>query len=310
MGCCASQPEGPVQLTLHAGKVRSSAGECTAGQVEVCASSGLARPEVVSSGAEGQNSEGPIGSSPFPLLHRGTGLLALATQGQPSDGRAKQIQVGPQGIATGELGTSSSSSPGSTGLNTPETSSANASQANSSDSLGSGAIPEEPRSSQVLASPTAQQDSPATRRSTPAMLAQPRPRAQLPQRLDLRHSLAARMMSNSMQGLSMTEQQATSFIMLQYRDLRPEDFELLCNLDEGVPRRGTAPRSLVQSFPRMKACDCDVTECRVCLQSVSPQDQILRLPCQHGFHEECITKWACEYRGDCPLCGKSLVPSD
>lgn len=280
MGCCASQPEGPVQLTLHAGKVRSSAGDCAAGQAEVCVSSGLARQEVVSSGAAGENSEGQVGSSPFLLLHRGAGL-ALATQGQPSDGRAKQIQVGPQG------------------LHTPETSSVNESQGNSSsDSLGSGTIPEEPRSSQVLASHTAQQDSPATRRSTPAMLAQPRPRAQLPQRLDLRHRL------------SMTEQQATSFIMLQYRDLRPEDFELLCNLDEGVPRRGTACRSVVQSFPKMKACDCDVTECRVCLQSVSPQDQILRLPCQHGFHEECITKWACEYRGDCPLCGKSLVPSD
>jgi len=109
-----------------------------------------------------------------------------------------------------------------------------------------------------------------------------------------------------MGSLALNESQATSFVMLQYRDLRPEDFELLCNLDESVPRRGTVSPSRIASFPVRKACDCHVTECRVCLEALGPNEDVLVLPCGHGFHPHCITKWACEFRGDCPLCGKSV----
>lgn len=142
------------------------------------------------------------------------------------------------------------------------------------------------------AAPVASQDSPV-RASGPSTPSQP-------SRVDFRQSLVARM-----NHMAISEHQATRFIMLQYRDLRPEDFELLCNLDETLPRRGTADERLLQVLPR--GVPQHATECRVCLEPVAPTDTLLMLPCQHEFHPACITKWACEYRGDCPLCGKSLL---
>lgn len=137
------------------------------------------------------------------------------------------------------------------------------------------------------------QDSPC-RRSGPSTPSQPS------LRMDFRQSLVARI-----NNMAISEHQATSFIMLQYRDLRPEDFELLCNLDETLPRRGMAEERLLQMMPRV--LPQNATECRVCLECVAPNEKLLMLPCGHEFHPECITKWACEYRGDCPLCGESLL---
>jgi len=90
--------------------------------------------------------------------------------------------------------------------------------------------------------------------------------------------------------------------MLQYRDLRPEDFDLLSKLDEGVPRRGTAPPGLVERLPRMRARNCGSAECGVCLAAFSPDLEVVRLPCRHAFHTECISRWLTEFRSTCPLC--------
>mmetsp|Transcript_94971 Transcript_94971/g.171508 ORF Transcript_94971/g.171508 Transcript_94971/m.171508 type:complete len:372 (-) Transcript_94971:63-1178(-) len=103
-----------------------------------------------------------------------------------------------------------------------------------------------------------------------------------------------------------TEQRSMSFVMLQFRELRPEDFELLCNLDEGVPRRGTAPLDFLESLPLATAADCGMSDCRVCLASLRPDEQLRVLPCKHGFHHDCIYRWATEFRAACPLCGAAV----
>lgn len=95
--------------------------------------------------------------------------------------------------------------------------------------------------------------------------------------------------------------------MLQYRDLRPEDFDLLSKLDEGVPRRGTAPMSLVESLPRVRSRTCGSAECGVCLAAFGASDiEVVQLPCRHAFHPECISKWLTEFRSACPLCAASV----
>lgn len=90
--------------------------------------------------------------------------------------------------------------------------------------------------------------------------------------------------------------------MLQYRDLRPEDFDLLCKLDDGVPRRGTLPAKLVDSLPHLQARECDADECGVCLFRLTPETTVARLPCRHAFHSGCISRWLTECKGTCPLC--------
>eukprot|EP00931_Biecheleriopsis_adriatica_P004588 TRINITY_DN106231_c0_g1_i1.p1 TRINITY_DN106231_c0_g1~~TRINITY_DN106231_c0_g1_i1.p1 ORF type:complete len:323 (-),score=55.84 TRINITY_DN106231_c0_g1_i1:125-1093(-) len=318
MGCCTSQPEGPVQLTLQASKaaaataggVRDAGGGTDYVAEGVVTVADAADSDTVGSGVrreaqsgargnESETAEAAVASSntPYLLLHRNTASQP-SSDGNSKNGRGQALSFSSTTSTTGSISSTSTSGslqfPGSVAADT-STSAAN--NANSE----AGAIPVEPRSRGVLASPATHQDSPAARRLSPA---EPPHTRQHPQRLDLRQSLAARMISSSM---AVSEHQAANFIMLQYRELQPEDFELLCNLDEAVPRRGTAPRSLLQSFRRVPSQECGSDECRVCLRSLAGETQVLMLPCGHAFHEQCITKWACEYRGDCPLCGQSLI---
>jgi len=96
------------------------------------------------------------------------------------------------------------------------------------------------------------------------------------------------------------------YILMQYRDLRPEDFELLCELDEGIPRKGTLPAGIVAKLPRTRAMDHSMTECRVCLAGFSPDAAVVQLPCRHVFHAECASRWLEECKGTCPICGLQL----
>lgn len=98
--------------------------------------------------------------------------------------------------------------------------------------------------------------------------------------------------------------------MLQYRDLRPEDFDLLSKLDEGVPRRGTAPLSLVERLPRVRSRACGSAECGVCLSAFATDVEVVQLPCRHAFHAECISKWLTEFRSTCPLCATTVKVAD
>lgn len=99
-------------------------------------------------------------------------------------------------------------------------------------------------------------------------------------------------------------------VMLQYRDLRPEDFELLLKLDEGIPRRGTLPANFSAALPRCSAGTCGAKECGVCLQPLEPETTVSRLPCEHSFHPECISRWLTDFRSTCPLCTTQVVPPD
>jgi len=90
--------------------------------------------------------------------------------------------------------------------------------------------------------------------------------------------------------------------MLQYRDLRPEDYDLLSKLDEGVKWHSTAATSTIDRLPKARARDCVSTQCGVCLQSLPPDADVVQLPCRHAFHSECISRWLTQYRDACPFC--------
>ncbi|KAH0681685.1 hypothetical protein KY285_021937 [Solanum tuberosum] len=48
--------------------------------------------------------------------------------------------------------------------------------------------------------------------------------------------------------------------------------------------------------------------CLVCLDEIGEETQVLRLPCSHMFHGDCITKWL-ENSHYCPLC-RFEMPTD
>mmetsp|Transcript_15099 Transcript_15099/g.47415 ORF Transcript_15099/g.47415 Transcript_15099/m.47415 type:complete len:190 (+) Transcript_15099:53-622(+) len=95
---------------------------------------------------------------------------------------------------------------------------------------------------------------------------------------------------------------AASLRLLQYRELTPEDFELLSQLDERVPRKGGLPQSLVNLLPQASAGECGARDCAVCLSKLRPDALVRRLPCAHAFCPKCIDSWLTEYKGECPVC--------
>lgn len=90
--------------------------------------------------------------------------------------------------------------------------------------------------------------------------------------------------------------------MLQYRNLRPEDYELLQLLDAALPAITCVQRSFVVGLPRCKAVDCGVDKCLICLSDCEKDDELTQLPCQHCFCTKCIEKWLTECRSHCPMC--------
>ncbi|KAJ1643317.1 hypothetical protein IWQ61_010539, partial [Dispira simplex] len=47
------------------------------------------------------------------------------------------------------------------------------------------------------------------------------------------------------------------------------------------------------------------SECSICRDDYTPQDEVTRLPCKHFFHETCITHWL-RTNGTCPICREPL----
>jgi len=103
---------------------------------------------------------------------------------------------------------------------------------------------------------------------------------------------------------------APELVRLQFRELTPEDYELLCLLDESVPKNGTAPQSLVARLPAVFARDCGVTKCHVCLAELPPLTRLVQLPCRHAFHPECASRWLTQFNASCPLCKLPIKRAD
>eukprot|EP00927_Polykrikos_kofoidii_P072506 TRINITY_DN68614_c0_g1_i1.p1 TRINITY_DN68614_c0_g1~~TRINITY_DN68614_c0_g1_i1.p1 ORF type:complete len:508 (+),score=60.85 TRINITY_DN68614_c0_g1_i1:150-1526(+) len=95
-------------------------------------------------------------------------------------------------------------------------------------------------------------------------------------------------------------------IELMYRDLNPEDFDVLTKLDERLAPRNTAQRNFVERLPRVPVRNCGSTECGVCLADFDSNGHALQLPCMHSFHHACISKWLTQCKNTCPLCSAPI----
>jgi hypothetical protein len=50
--------------------------------------------------------------------------------------------------------------------------------------------------------------------------------------------------------------------------------------------------------------------CTICLDDYEETSKVKVLPCEHGFHSECITKWLTSENYKCPVCRKEIGSTD
>eukprot|EP00929_Paragymnodinium_shiwhaense_P004752 TRINITY_DN1058_c2_g1_i1.p1 TRINITY_DN1058_c2_g1~~TRINITY_DN1058_c2_g1_i1.p1 ORF type:complete len:461 (+),score=107.49 TRINITY_DN1058_c2_g1_i1:151-1533(+) len=91
-----------------------------------------------------------------------------------------------------------------------------------------------------------------------------------------------------------------------FRDITTEDYEMLLSLDEAVPKR-TLSQAAVEGMRLASYKECHNESCTICLSSFSPSDKVVKLPCRHVFHKDCISRWLLERSRHCPVCGKQAV---
>jgi len=93
---------------------------------------------------------------------------------------------------------------------------------------------------------------------------------------------------------------------LLFRDITPEDYDMLLQLDEDLAR-ATASSSSIDSLEEMDPEELVGQKCVICQCSFDGEaaagHQPVLLRCQHAFHRECIKKWLLERSEVCPLCG-------
>lgn len=96
---------------------------------------------------------------------------------------------------------------------------------------------------------------------------------------------------------------------LLFRDITPEDYDLLLQLDEGV-ERPMLSSSTAEKLPEA-SCSKDLQgeSCSICITVFEKASSTAVLPCGHHFHRHCISRWLTEHRGVCPLCGKEVKAS-
>jgi len=92
---------------------------------------------------------------------------------------------------------------------------------------------------------------------------------------------------------------------LFFREITPEDYELLLLLDERVKKKTTLNRKKVDNLPNACPRQFLGETCTVCLLPFEASDRVAMLPCRHFYHRNCVAQWLLS-RAVCPLCGAEV----
>jgi hypothetical protein len=94
-------------------------------------------------------------------------------------------------------------------------------------------------------------------------------------------------------------------MLLQFREIAPQDYHLLLVLDPSANPK-TAPPDVLDALGTMDASAADLEGelCAVCMQPLEHGDSTLAvLPCSHSFHRTCIREWLSRCSTKCPTDG-------
>eukprot|EP00164_Ancoracysta_twista_P003639 GFYU01004877.1.p1 GENE.GFYU01004877.1~~GFYU01004877.1.p1 ORF type:complete len:196 (+),score=11.64 GFYU01004877.1:241-828(+) len=79
------------------------------------------------------------------------------------------------------------------------------------------------------------------------------------------------------------------------------DYEYLLSLDDDVKRRGVSS-SVMRRLPVAPPQSSESRQtCHVCKDKIGTLGLIMKLPCGHFYHEDCVKQWFNENR-TCPVC--------
>ncbi|KAJ6257054.1 hypothetical protein Dda_7938 [Drechslerella dactyloides] len=78
--------------------------------------------------------------------------------------------------------------------------------------------------------------------------------------------------------------------------------------------QGNAPppasQESIRNLQKVKVTQAEVddgTECVVCQDDLKFEEEVVKLPCRHIYHEECVVKWL-ETHDACPICRTPITP--
>ena len=91
---------------------------------------------------------------------------------------------------------------------------------------------------------------------------------------------------------------------------RSELNSMLGNLFSGRPGgRSSASDSAINKLPELKYGDHKLPkmgiECTICQVEYKLGDRLVKLPCSHDYHKDCVVKWL-KQRDSCPMCRRSI----
>lgn len=103
--------------------------------------------------------------------------------------------------------------------------------------------------------------------------------------------------------LSLDEELHTILLLLQNRDILPEDYDVLLQLDDRVSKK-TIDETTLNKFKKEAVREADITQrCTICQENYIEEQFQKILPCGHRFHDTCIDEWLSTASLNCPIDG-------
>ena len=95
---------------------------------------------------------------------------------------------------------------------------------------------------------------------------------------------------------------------MQHRDITPEDYELLLQLDDDVAPK-TVSQELLNKLETATPSKLRLTGelCSICMEQFKVEDLLKKLTCGHCFHSPCVDRWLTYSSCACPLDGLPVV---
>jgi hypothetical protein len=77
------------------------------------------------------------------------------------------------------------------------------------------------------------------------------------------------------------------------------------SLSEEIEKKNTITEEIFGQFQKVEY-STSLKDCFICMNSFQTTDSMIRLPCEHVYHQPCIHSWLTKYNNTCPLCRKQV----